>query len=162
MLGVAHQGDRGSHKALRDSMADGFNPLKRKFTIDYIMRTFDVEKLRLLRARFLEKQKECEDGYELIEFVGLMKNVIPYEHPSEEYDLVHGLCNLFSEIDINGNGGLEWDEFTGFLIEAVDQKQLSSAGRIPSEEIVSENLVAQHILRLEESQPDYLHLNNML
>ena len=114
--------DRARFRTLKDRIAKGFNPLKRKFTIDYIMRTFDVEKLKLLRTKFLEKQKECEDGYELIEFVGLMKNVIPYDHPSEEYDLVHGLCNLFSEIDINGNGGLEWDEFTGFLIEAVDQK----------------------------------------
>ena len=49
-----------------------------------------------------------------------MKKVIPYEHPAEETDLVHGVISLFNEIDINGNGFMEWDEFTGFLIEAVD------------------------------------------
>lgn len=32
---------------------------------------------------------------------------------------------------------MEWDEFTGFLIEAVDQRQLSQAGTLASDEIVS-------------------------
>lgn len=27
------------------------------------------------------------------------------------------LCNLFEEIDLNGNGVLEWDEFTNYVIE---------------------------------------------
>ena len=116
----------------------------------------------MLRGKFLAKQKIEEDGFSLNEFVNLMRNVIPYDHPSEETDLVLGLSSLFREIDINGNGYMEWDEFTGFLIEAVDQKQLSMAGTLASDEIVSQNAVAQHILHLEESQPDYLHQNNML
>ena len=111
----------------------------------------DADKLRMLRGKFLAKQKIEEDGFSLNEFVNLMRNVIPYDHPSEETDLVLGLSSLFREIDINGNGYMEWDEFTGFLIEAVDQKQLSMAGTLASDEIVSQNAVAQHILHLEES-----------
>ena len=84
------------------------------------MRAFDVEKLKVLRDKFIDKQEVNEDGFSLLEFVELMKKVIPYDNPGEECDLVHGLCLLFNEIDINGNGYMEWDEFTGFLIEAVD------------------------------------------
>ena len=90
-----------------------------KFTIDYIMQVFDVDKLKMLRTRFHLKQKENEDGFSLLEFVDLMRNVIPHE-PHERTDLVHGLITLFEEIDINGNGFMEWDEFTSFLVEAVD------------------------------------------
>ena len=113
-----------------------------KFSIDYIMQIFDVEKLQILKQAFRKKEKDAGEGFSLIEFVELMKKVIPYDHPSEEVDLVHGLCALFQEIDINGNGDMEWCEFTEFLIEAVDQKQLTLAGHLKSEEIVSENAVA--------------------
>lgn len=91
-----------------------------KFTIAYIMCSIDVNKLKVLKDRFELKQKVQEDGFGLDEFVMLMKKVIMYEHPVEETDLVHGLITLFNEIDIDGNGFMEWDEFTGFLIEAVD------------------------------------------
>lgn len=94
--------------------------INNKFTIDYIMQKFDVNNLRRLKDKFLAKQKKVEDGFTLIEFVDLMVKVIPHEQPDEECDLVHGLISLFEEIDINGNGSLEWDEFTSFLIEAVD------------------------------------------
>ena len=114
------------------------------------MQSFDVDKLRMLQAQFKKKQKVQSDGFSLVEFVELMKNAIPAEDPREETSLVHGLIALFTEIDINGNGYMEWDEFTEFLIEAVDAKQLAQAGRIPSDEIVSQNALAQHVLRLEE------------
>ena len=42
-------------------------------------------------------------------------------HPEEEYDLVHGLCKLFNEIDINGDKHMEWKEFTQYIIDAVMQ-----------------------------------------
>ena len=32
-------------------------------------------------------------------------------------DLVENLIELFREIDINGDGGLEWSEFTGYIVE---------------------------------------------
>ena len=106
---------------LKSNLKSKSGEIFNKFTIDYIMQVFDVDKLKVLKAKFLQKQKENEDGFELVEFVELMRKVIPYK-PEEETDLVHGLCSLFQEIDINGNGFMEWDEFTGFLIEAVDQR----------------------------------------
>lgn len=37
--------------------------------------------------------------------------------PNRETKLVRCLTNLFEEIDLNGNGILEWDEFTNYVIE---------------------------------------------
>jgi hypothetical protein len=37
--------------------------------------------------------------------------------PNREYRLIRCLTSLFDEIDINGNGILEWDEFTNYIIE---------------------------------------------
>jgi hypothetical protein len=59
-------------------------------------------------------------GILLEQFVKLMKTHIPHkEH--EKYDLVHGLCKLFKEIDINGDGHMEWQEFTQYIIDEVMQ-----------------------------------------
>ena len=72
--------------------------------MDHIMQLIDAEKLKMLRGKFLAKQKIEEDGFTLHEFVDLMRKVIPYKHPEEETGLVLGLSQLFREIDINGNG----------------------------------------------------------
>jgi hypothetical protein len=40
-----------------------------------------------------------------------MKSSMNYTE-EEEYDLVHGLCKLFNEVDINGDRKMEWKEFT--------------------------------------------------
>lgn len=136
--GVARLNRKGAGRfsiGARDGM------ISNKFSIPHIMSSIDVRKLKVLKDQFEKKQRVLEDGFELNEFVELMKKVIPYEHPAEETDLVHGAITLFNEIDINGNGYMEWDEFTGFLIEAVDQKQLNQ-GRVANDELVSENAVA--------------------
>ena len=49
-----------------------------------------------------------------------MKCALLYR-PEEKYDLVHGLCKLFAEIDINGDKHMEWTEFTQYIIDAVMQ-----------------------------------------
>ena len=52
-----------------------------------------------------------------------MKCAIDYEE-DEKYDLVHGLCKLFDEIDINGDQHMEWTEFTQYIIDAVMQNPI--------------------------------------
>ena len=37
----------------------------------------------------------------------------------EEVDLIFGIIKLFKDIDINGDGTMEWEEFTQYLIEAM-------------------------------------------
>ena len=36
-----------------------------------------------------------------------------------EGELVANLVELFREVDINGDGDMEWDEFTRFIVEKV-------------------------------------------
>ena len=42
----------------------------------------------------------------------------------EKFDLIHGLCRLFAEIDVNGDKHMEWTEFTQFIIDTVMQSSL--------------------------------------
>lgn len=37
----------------------------------------------------------------------------------EKYELVHGCIRLFAEVDINGDGGMDWSEFMQYMIDAV-------------------------------------------
>ena len=36
---------------------------------------------------------------------------------NRDIKLIRSLANLFEEIDLNGNGVLEWEEFTNYIIE---------------------------------------------
>jgi hypothetical protein len=71
------------------------------------MMMLDKEKLEALEEEF----SEHPDGIELSNFVLLMKSVMSHR-ADEKHDLVHGLCKLFAEIDINGDQHMEWAEFT--------------------------------------------------
>ncbi len=84
------------------------------------MMMLDKEKLEALEEEFAEHP----EGLELDKFVWLMKSAM-YHTLEEEYDLVHGLCKLFNEIDINGDQHMEWKEFTQYIIDAVMQNQVS-------------------------------------
>ena len=74
-----------------------------KFATEKIMMNLDRDLLENLEEAFSEHPK----GILLPNFIWLMKTHIPHkEH--EKYDLVHGLCKLFKEIDINGDEHMEW------------------------------------------------------
>ena len=36
-----------------------------------------------------------------------------------KYDIAYGCLKLFNEVDINGDGGMEWTEFTRHINDAV-------------------------------------------
>ena len=83
----------------------------------------DNEKLAMLEKTFMEKK----DGLSMPEFVQLVMHSI-YFRKEEEIDLVFGLVQLFKDIDINGDGNMEWEEFTQYLIETmVGDKGISGA-----------------------------------
>jgi len=65
------------------------------------------------------------DGLTLPEFVWLMQCTLP--HPSDhKLYLYDGLIALFNDIDINGDGQLEWIEFTQYITDAViTQKKIN-------------------------------------
>ena len=81
-----------------------------------------------------------------------MKCAMNYS-PDEKYDLVHGLCNLFSEIDINGDRKMEWREFTQYVIDAVMQNPVKKnvRGELPNQKDLLEQAHSQKYIRFAES-----------
>eukprot|EP00743_Colponemidia_sp_Colp-15_P009230 GILK01010078.1.p1 GENE.GILK01010078.1~~GILK01010078.1.p1 ORF type:complete len:1529 (+),score=350.86 GILK01010078.1:164-4750(+) len=92
---------------------EDFGDVGSKYTAEKIMMLLDNTKMDTL-----EKQFGKPDGIDLQEFVFLLQAAIPHP-PEERTDLVVGLCELFHEVDINGDGHMEWGEFTNYIIEAV-------------------------------------------
>ena len=88
--------------------------ISNKFTAERLMMLLDKEKLEALEEQF----EAHPDGLEHKAFVWLMKSAINCD-PSEKYELVQGLCKLFSEIDINGDRKMQWSEFVQYVIDAV-------------------------------------------
>lgn len=86
------------------------------------MKKFSAENLKIIKLRFKKKRKEgSDDGLTLTEFVNLMRQVIDHDTLLEKEDLVVGLIELFKEIDINGDGDMQWDEFADYIIQAVNK-----------------------------------------
>ena len=80
---------------------------KNPYQADRLMMMLDNEKLAALEQEF----NEHPNGIELPNFIWLMKCAISHS-PDDKYDLVNGLIKLFFDIDINGDGHMEWAEFT--------------------------------------------------
>ena len=79
-----------------------------------LMMLLDNEKLSALEEEF----NEHPNGIELPDFVLLMKSTILHP-PEDKFRLITGLIKLFQDIDINGDGHMEWSEFTQYIIDAV-------------------------------------------
>ena len=81
-----------------------------------------------------------------------MKCAMNYDE-SEKLDLVHGLCKLFAEIDINGDKKMEWREFTQYVIDAVmqDSVKVDNRGELPNQKDMVELAHSKKFLRFVES-----------
>ncbi|TYZ61783.1 hypothetical protein PybrP1_000382, partial [[Pythium] brassicae (nom. inval.)] len=70
---------------------------------------------------FREREKRLGGGLPLQDFVELVLQGLPREARSSAADKrarVGALVDLFGEIDINGDGAMEFDEFTSFCVDA--------------------------------------------
>ena len=82
------------------------------------MSLLDQDKVKMLEQEF----KADERGLKLDSFVWLFLTVLTY--PSEEkVDVINGIIKLFFDIDINGDGRLEWKEFNQYVIDQVATTQ---------------------------------------
>ena len=63
--------------------------------------------------------EEYEDGLTISEFVQLMLNHVMCQSDDEKYELIYGSFKLFLEVDINGDGRMDWSEFMQYIIDAV-------------------------------------------
>jgi hypothetical protein len=88
-----------------------------------IMKHMNHQRMSSIHKCFKENGGEVD----IYEFIALMKDHLPEFRPSATTEdandlsgnlsLVASLCDFFWEIDINGDGTLEWDEFALFIAE---------------------------------------------
>ena len=86
-----------------------------------LVRYITPKKLTVIRAEFLRRNETMS----LEEFVHVMRKHLLndrslhglQDHEYEEF--TEKLIELFKEVDVNGDGDLEWDEFTVFISEKV-------------------------------------------
>ena len=77
---------------------------------------FDPFTISLLKKEFELRN----DSLKLEQFVVILKEHLNHwrdDLPDRETVLVNLLVQLFEDIDMNGNGELDWDEFTNYIIE---------------------------------------------
>jgi Ca2+-binding EF-hand superfamily protein len=62
-----------------------------------------------------EDFKKQDEGLSMHQFIKVMLNHLP--ETRDRVGLVKNLVELFRQIDVNNDESLEWDEFTGHIIE---------------------------------------------
>ena len=91
---------------------------RHKYDINIIMMLLDLNKINKLADFY----KDYPDGIEKVLFIDKMKKELPFNpnDPMDETNLVYGLYKFFCEIDFNGDGHMQWEEFTQFIIDTVE------------------------------------------
>lgn len=73
--------------------------------------------LNELRIEFNTRKTKDPDGFSLDEFVNLMLEKLG-PPDGDTLRFTTELCELFAQIDVNGDGTMEWEEFTSYCVEA--------------------------------------------
>ena len=83
-----------------------------------IMMSLEASSLAALNEDF----DEDPDGLEIEHYLSVFLRRLPKEKIGETLDekimLVKDLIELFEQVDVNGDGSMEWDEFTGYCIDS--------------------------------------------
>ena len=100
------------------------------------------------RLSAIIKSLEEAEGLTMSQFVRVMLRILSsprktastVEVDSREYfQLIYGLQQMFEEIDINGDGTMEWTELMQFLLDTVNQRNQMTFDIKKIEEIQNEN-----------------------
>jgi len=79
-----------------------------------VLMMLDIERIPLLQREFERRGGELREE----EFVHVMMGFLKLHGVRERSTaLVTSLCDLFAQIDINGDGTMEWDEFLLHIVE---------------------------------------------
>ena len=89
-----------------------------KYDQNAIMMLLDLNKINKLGDIFMN----YPNGIEKVKFIQIMKGELPSNpnDPMDESNLIYGLYKFFCEIDFNGDGHMQWEEFTQFIIDTVE------------------------------------------
>ena len=97
-----------------------------KYDVNTIMMLLDLNRINKLADFY----KDYPDGIEKIKFIEFLKKKLPcdYNDPMDETNLVYGLYKFFCEVDFNGDGHMQWEEFTQFIIDTVEGDKDAKVG----------------------------------
>ena len=89
-----------------------------RYDISTIMMLLDLNKINKLHDFY----SDYPDGIERSLFVKTLEKELPnnLNDPTDQTNLVYGLYKFFCEIDFNGDGQMQWEEFTQFIIDTVE------------------------------------------
>ena len=79
-----------------------------------VMALLNHEKLGSIKQAWTSKD---DDALTLIEFVDVMSKYLPIQQIGE-VKLAAMLCQFFDDVDVNGDGSMDWNEFTNHIIDA--------------------------------------------
>ena len=149
-----------------------------KFDITKIMMMIDYHKLSILGEAFRNyESKDGEEGVIKIDFIHMIYKQLKDEiKENEKTDLVYGIHKFFCEIDFNGDGHMEWAEFTQFIIDKVEgeysnaEKEEDVKERVNSEKSIvkykryelSQNIVDYNIHKTDINVTSYMNRINKL
>lgn len=111
-----------------------------KYDVSSIMMLLDKIKLNKLEKEF----KDHEDGLEKLTFINIMLNELGKDY-EDRINLVYGIYKLFLEVDFNGDGTMQWEEFTQFIIDTVmgedgkggeDEEDLGSGKDVSEKQLI--------------------------
>lgn len=91
------------------------------------MTQIDKKKLAIVESEF----KQHPRGMKLSTFVWFFQTILDYD-PPDQLEVIDGLVKLFNDIDINGDGDLQWAEFNQYIVDQV-------LAQNPIEDIVGES-----------------------
>ena len=89
-----------------------------RYDVNTMMSLLDLNRINKLNDFY----KDYPDGIEKVIFIEFLKKHLPcdYNDPMDETNLIYGLYKLFCEVDFNGDGHMQWEEFTQFIIDTVE------------------------------------------
>ena len=105
------------------------------------MMLLDLKKINTLGDQF----RKYPHGVEKTDFIRLIKQEIGF-NPNDlmdETNLVYGLYKFFCEIDFNGDGHMQWEEFTQFIIDTVEGENQTKGADNNNERAKSNNVVSE-------------------
>ena len=100
---------------LEKTMHFNFGPMK-------IMTQLNMHRINKLGDYW----SQYKEGISIAQFTQLMLDKLQTFDDEQKYELIYGCFKLFNEVDINGDGSMEWTEFMQYIIDAVSDNTIKS------------------------------------
>lgn len=91
-----------------------------------IMLRLPTDRLHFLRNDF----EAISEGLNIDNFLSVMVEHMQFEEESEVIQCIPSLIDFFRDVDINGDGHMDWGEFVQFVISGVVREKIINSERI--------------------------------